>query len=59
MIDYFLPEGNVRVSTRLTGNGRAVLSSAPFFVEDRTPIAERLKKYDQAMDKYVKQLKGK
>jgi hypothetical protein len=59
MIDYFLPEGNVRVSTRLTDNGRVVLSSDPFFIEDRTPIADRVKKYNQTMDDYVKKLKLK
>src|ERR1700761_5059948 len=32
MTDYFLPEGDVRVSTRLAENGKVVLSSDPFFI---------------------------
>jgi hypothetical protein len=59
MIDYFLPEGNVRISTRLSDSGRVVLSSAPLFIEDRTPISGRIKKYNQAMDGYVEKLKGR
>lgn len=59
MTDYFLPDGTVRISTRWNDNARVVLSSAPFFVEDHAPIAERLKKYNQSMDDYVKQSKGK
>jgi hypothetical protein len=54
MVDYFLPEGNVRVSTRLADSGKVVLSSDPFFIEDHTPIADRVKKYNDAMDDYAK-----
>ena len=53
-VDYFLTEGNVTVCTRLSDNGRVVFSSVPFFVEDGTPITDRLKKYNAAMDEYMK-----
>ena len=54
MVDYFLPEGTVRVSTKVGGSGKVVLSSDPFFIEDRTPVADRVKKYNDGMEDYAK-----
>jgi hypothetical protein len=56
MTIYYLPCGNIQISTRSTGNGREILSGDPFFLRDSTPIKERLKKASQSWNDYVQQL---
>jgi hypothetical protein len=52
--DYFLPTGNVVVCTSLlkddrTQSYKCILSQAPFFIPESTSVAERIKKYNQAL----------
>jgi len=51
---YYLPSGNIFVFTTLSKDNRVILSPAPFFVPDSTPVADRLKTANQAWDDYAR-----
>jgi hypothetical protein len=44
MITYFLPEGDVHLTVKVTDDQRRILDSNPMFVADASPIAERMEK---------------
>ena len=58
-IIYFLPEGDLHVMSKLIGDGRSVLSPAPFFLPDRMPVAERVDRANRSWDDYVRSRTGR
>jgi hypothetical protein len=56
---YFLPDGDVHVSTKQMDDRRVVLSSSPFFRPDKTPVEQRVANSNRAWDEYVRKKTGK